>query len=276
MVIGLGAALLAAVIFGVAAVVQAIAARRHGVVSALMVLVGVIYMCGWGLHLVAIAFVPLYVAQVGIAASLAVTALLAARVVHEPLAPRHWVAVGAMVVGLALLVVAAGPVGDHVFDTGRTLALYVTFVVTLVLGTAATRLHGERGGVLLGVLAGIAYGGSPIATRSLVDPAWNYTTVAPAFTIGLFGLLGFWLYSLALQRASVTAATAPLVLLETLVPAVIGLAVFGDGVRPGWWPVALVGFAVSIGAALVLCGAESRLQQLEEHGHEPVGGSKLT
>ncbi|MEO7351852.1 MAG: hypothetical protein ABIR34_01175 [Marmoricola sp.] len=274
MVIGLGAALLAAVLFGVAAVVQAIAARRHGLFSWLMVLVGAIYMVGWGLHLVAIAHVPLYVAQVGIAASIVVTALIAARVVREPLSTRHWVAIGALVTGLALLVGAAGPVGDHLFTTDRTLALYTGFVLTLVLGLAAIRLHSERGGVLLGVLAGIAYGASPIATRSLVDPTWNRQTIAPAITIAMFGVLGFWLYSLALQRASVTAATAPLVLFETLVPAVVGLAVFGDGVRTGWWPVAVAGFALSTGAALVLCGAETRLEHIEEHQHEPVGGSR--
>ncbi len=271
MVIGLGAALLAAVLFGVAAVVQAVAARRHGLISWLMVLVGVIYLAGWGLHLVAIAHVPLYVAQVGIAASLVVTAVIAARVMHEPLSTSHWLAVAAMVVGLALLVGASGPVGDQVFDTNRTLALYLTFLLTLVLGLAAMRLHSERGGVLLGVLAGIAYGGSPIATRSLVDPTWDLATVGPAITIGLFGVLGFWLYSLGLQRASVTAATAPLVLLETLGPAVVGLAVFGDGVRAGWWPVAVFGFAVSTGGALVLCGAESRLEHLEEHQPDEVG-----
>jgi drug/metabolite transporter (DMT)-like permease len=271
MVIGLGAALLAAVLFGVAAVIQAVAARRHGLISWLMVLVGVIYLVGWGLHLVAIAYVPLYVAQVGIAASIVVTALIAARVMHEPLATRHWIAIAAMVAGLALLVGAAGPVGDHVFDTDRTLALYSTFVLTLLLGLAALRVRGERGGVLLGVLAGIAYGGSPIATRSLVEPTWDLHTIAPAFTIGLFGVTGFWLYSVALQRASVTAATAPLVLLETLVPAVVGLAVFGDGVRSGWWPVAVFGFALSTGAALVLCDAESRLQHSEEPHPGHVG-----
>jgi drug/metabolite transporter (DMT)-like permease len=274
MVIGLGAALLAAVVFGVAAVIQAVAARRHGLVSLLMVGVALTYMVGWGLHLVAIAYVPLYVAQVGIAASIVVTALIAARVVHEPLATRHWVAVVAMVCGLALLVGAAGHVGDHRFTDDRTLALYVGFVLTLLLGVAAMQLRGERSGVLLGVLAGVAYGGSPIATRSLVDPAWNRETIAPAITIALFGVLGFWLYSVALQRASVTAATAPLVLLETLVPAVVGIAVFGDGVRAGWWPVALLGFALSTGAALVLCGTHAALQQDQEQSQTPVGGPR--
>lgn len=275
MVIGLGAALLAAVLFGVAAVVQATAARRHGLISWLMVLVAVIYMFGWGLHLVAIAYVPLYVAQVGIAASIVVTALIAAKVVGEPLAPRHWWAIAAMVVGLALLVGAAGPVGDHLFTGDRTLALYCGFGLTLMLGLGASRLHGARGGVLLGLLGGVAYGGSPIATRSLVDPAWNAETIAPAITIGLYGVLGFWLYSLALQRASVTAATAPLVLCETLVPAVVGLTVFGDGVRGGWWPVAVVGFGLSIAGALVLCGTEARLESMGVQS-TPVGDAQLT
>src|SRR3954449_292146 len=89
MLIGLGAALLAAALFGVAGVVQAIAARRYGLISWMMFGVGVIYLVGWGLHLVAIGYVPLYVAQVGIALSLVVTAVLAATVVGEPLQARH-------------------------------------------------------------------------------------------------------------------------------------------------------------------------------------------
>jgi drug/metabolite transporter (DMT)-like permease len=269
MVIGLGAALLAALLFGVAAVAQAVAARRHGLVSWMMLGVAVIYLVGWLLHLVAIAQLPLYVAQVGIAVSLVVTALLAATVVEEPLEPRHWLAIVAVVAGLAMLVVAAGAVGEQEFDTGRTLALYVGVAVTLALALVAMQWRSPRGGVLLAVLGGIAYGGSPVATRALVDPAWEAQTLLPALTIGLYGLLGFWLYSVALARASVTAASAPLVLLQTVVPAVVGLAFFGDQVRAGWWPVACVGFVLSIAGALVLSGAETRLQRLEQP--EPGG-----
>lgn len=262
MVIGLGAALLAALLFGAAAVAQAVAARKHGLFSFMMAGVGLVYLVGWLLHLVAIAHLPLYVAQVGIAVSLVVTAVLSATVVGEPLEPRHWLAIVAVVAGLAMLVVAAGDVGHHEFDAGRTLALYLGFAVTLVLGLLARRWQDARSGVLLAVLAGIAYGGSPVATRSLVDPAWNSETMFPALTIGLYGLLGFWLYSVALARTSVTAATAPLVLLETVVPAVVGLTLFGDQVRDGWWPFAVVGFVLSILGSLVLSGAEARLEHL--------------
>jgi drug/metabolite transporter (DMT)-like permease len=264
MVIGLGAALLAAVLFGVGSVVQAIAARRHGLVSWTMALVGVIYLLGWGLHLVAIAHVPLYVAQVGVAVSLVVTALLAATVVGEPLTTRHWVAIGAMVVGLALLVLAAGPVGSDHFRTVHTLVLYAGAAITFLLGLVVIRYHGPASGVALGVLAGIAYGGSPISTRALVEPRLDAETIVPALTIGIYGLLGFWLCSVGLRRASVTAVNAPLILLETLVPAVVGVAVFNDGVRAGWWPIAVAGMALSTAAAVVLCGAETRLEQLDE------------
>jgi len=276
MVIGLGAALLAAVLFGVAGVVQAIAARRDGVFSWMMVGVGVTYLLGWGLHLVAIAYVPLYVAQVGIALSLVVTAILAATVVGEPLALRHWVAIATMVVGLVLVVVAAGPVGSTHFETERTLALYLGSAMTLLLGLVVSRFDGPASGVALGVLAGIAYGGSPISTRALVDPHLNAETIVPALTVVSYGLLGFWLCSLGLRRAAVTAVNAPLILLETLVPAVIGIAVFDDRVRAGWWPVLILGFALSTAGALVLCGAEARLDDLErprldqESEHQPL------
>lgn len=263
MVIGLGAALLAAALFGVAGVVQAIAARRHGLFSWMMVGVGVIYLLGWLLHLVAIAFVPLYVAQVGIALSLVVTAVLAATVVGEPLRVRHWVAIATMVVGLVLVVLAAGPVGSTHFGTDRTLMLYAGSALVLVLGVLAARWDSRASGLALAVLAGIAYGGSPISTRALVDPHFDAETILPALTVVTYGLLGFWLCSLALRRAAVTAVNAPLILLETLVPAVVGIAVFDDRVRAGWWPVAVAGFALSTAGSLVLCGAEARLEDLE-------------
>ncbi len=264
MVIGLGAALVAAVLFGVGAVMQAVAARRGRLISLMMALVALIYVLGWALHLVSIAMVPLYVAQVGISASLAVTAVTASRLLGERLAPRHRLAIGVLVGGLALLAVAAGPVGDHAFEEGDIVALYAALVLILVFGLMAMRLSGQGGGVLLGVLGGIAYAGSPIATRSLVDFSWDWLSVAPALSIGLFGLLGFWLYSNALRRASVIAASAPLVLLQTVLPAVVGVFTFDDAFREGWLPAAIVAFVASTAAALALSDAEARLEPLEE------------
>lgn len=270
MVIGLGAALLAAALFGVGAVMQAVAARRGPLVSALMGLVVVIYVLGWALHLISIAKVPLYVAQVGVSASLAVTAFMAARVVREPLSVRHRVAVGVLVGGLVLLALSAGSVGTHQFDASGIVALYAALVGILLIALATLRVGGQRGGVLLGCLGGLAYAGSPIATRSLVEPELDWLTILPALTIGLYGLLGFWVYSLALRRGSVVATSGPLVLLQTVVPAVVGVVALGDSIRSGWWPVAVLGLLASTGAALTLRDAQARLEQLEEPDVAPV------
>lgn len=262
--VGLLAAVLAALLFGGVAVVQAAAVRRHGLLSWPLVGVAVLYVAGWLLHLLSIARLPLYLAQVAIALALVVTALLAAFVVGEPLRRRHWAAVVGLVGGLAVLALAAGDVGHSRFTAATTAGLCGWLLANAALGALAARLPGEAGGVALGVLSGFAYAGSPIASRALVDFRFDLPTVVAALTIGLFGLLGFLLYSLALRRASVTAATAPMTLLQTLVPAVFGIVVFDDQVRQGWWLVAALAFAVSVAAAVVLCSARARLELQEE------------
>ncbi len=275
MVIGLGAALLAAVLFGGGAVMQAVAARRGPLVSQLMGLVVLIYVLGWALHLVSIAMVPLYVAQVGIAASLAVTAILAARVVGEPLSVRHRIAVGVLVGGLVLLALSAGPVGTHQFDAAGVATLYAALLGILLIALGTLRVGGPGGGLLLGCLGGLAYAGSPIATRALVEPSWDWLTILPVVSIGLYGLLGFWLYSLALRRGSVIATSGPLVLLQTVVPAIVGVVALGDSFRPGWWPVAVFGFLVSTAAALALHDAEARLEPIELPDIAPLTDHQL-
>lgn len=271
MLLGLIAAVGAAILFGSAAVVQAVAVRRSGLVSPLMGLVTLGYLAGWLLHLVAIDLLPLYLAQMAVGGSLAVTALIASRVVHEPLERQHWVAIAVMVTGFVLLIMAAGPVGTHDRHPDLTLILYLVVTVLAILAVLVWRRGGPRSGVALAILAGLFYSGAPIAVRSLVHPAFDLTTAIPALTIALFGVLGFTLQSLALERVSCTAATAPMVLLETFLPAVLGVVLFADQVRHGMGALALLGFLVATGGALVLSGAEGRLDHLEEVHPPPVG-----
>ncbi|MFL6024327.1 MAG: hypothetical protein ACJ72O_13395, partial [Marmoricola sp.] len=207
---------------------------------------------------------PLYLAQVGVGSSLVVTAVLASFVMGEPLRREHWVAVLGMVAGLGVLAIAAGGVGQSRFTDRTTIALYSLLVVTAALGWLTWRWDHRQSGVLLAVLAGLAYGTSPIATRALVDFSWEPDTAATALSIGLFGSLGFVLYSVALKRTSVTAATAPQILLATALPATVGIALFDDKVRDGWWPAAMVAFVVSMVAGVVLCGAEAAIDMIED------------
>jgi hypothetical protein len=69
--------------------------------------------------------------------------------------------------------------------------------------------------------------------------------------------LAFLLYSLALQRGSVTLATTPMIALQTVTPAAAGVFVLGDAVRSGWYAPAVGGFALSAIGSLVLVRFES-------------------
>jgi hypothetical protein len=64
--------------------------------------------------------------------------------------------------------------------------------------------------------------------------------------------VAFWLYSLGMHRAAVPSATAPLIVAQTIVPAAIGVAFLGDGVREGWWPAVTVGLVLATSGAAVL------------------------
>ena len=66
------------------------------------------------------------------------------------------------------------------------------------------------------------------------------------------GVLAMLTYSIALQRGTVTQATAPLVVGETVAPALVGLLLLGDHSRPGWGWVAVVGFTLAVGGAVSL------------------------
>ncbi|MBF4768969.1 hypothetical protein ISU10_14475 [Nocardioides agariphilus] len=257
---GLAAGLAAAALFGVAAVAQAHAVRRqdhrpHGLRDFVRVSVrdpwtlGVVaaYLLGFVLHVVAIWGLPLYLAQATVAMSLPVTAVTSL-VLHERLQPVHWWAVVLVTAGLVLLSVGSGEPGE--------LFTSVWFAVLLWAGVGVLVLAARVGvgwsGAAIATLAGLGYTGSAVAVRGAESA--DLMGVAAALSVGVYGLLGFWLYSVALDRAPVSAASAPLIVTQTFVPSLIGVVALGDGVRPGWWPGIVAGLLMSTLGAVVLSG----------------------
>lgn len=261
--IGLAAGMSAAVMYGVSAVLQARAFRllptspwhrmlttavRSPAVLAVVALDGL----GMLLHFVAIQHLPLYLAQACIASAVIFTALVAALLLHERPPRAQWLALLALTVGLVLLALGAGRVGHH--QTGWTLVtgVYAAVVVIALLGLGVRRLSGSRSAVALGLLSGAAYGAVPVGARALEPPYLSWVSLANAGALACAGLLAFAFYSAAMTRAPVNTSSAPLTLTETMVPTLVGLMVFGDGIRPGWAPLMGVGLALSMaGAAAV-------------------------
>ncbi|HEU4811970.1 MAG TPA: hypothetical protein VFT00_07495 [Nocardioides sp.] len=274
--LGLAAGLLAALVFGFAAVLQAHAVRRLGaqpenlvaflLASArdpwtLLVVAG--YLVGFVLHAVAIWLLPLYLAQAAIAMSLPVT-VIASILLEGGLRAAHWWAIGVVTLGLVLLAAGSGDAGSVLVTTPFVVALWAGL---LLLGVAA-RLGIGLGGAALGALSGLGYAGSAIAVRGVGTPV-EILVVAAALAVPVYGVLAFWLYSLGMDRARVSSATTPMIVGSTFVPAGVGLALLGDGVRPGWWAAVVAGLVLATAGTVVLSRDDVRSRAAAESASGP-------
>ena len=260
MILGLASALASAVLFGVAAVAQAHAMRvlpegdlglrgfvRAALGSWLLLAVVGAYLAGFVLHAVALLLLPLYLAQASISLSLPVTAIVSASVLHERLDPSRWLAVVAVIAGLVLVAAGAGTV-EHTASTATVVAVGAVWLLVLALG-ARFSLAGSAG--VLGTWSGLGYAGSAVTTRGL-DPDDLFFSVLALGIVSALGLIAFWLYSVALGRTDVASSTGPLIVVQTCVPAVVGVVAFGDTVRAGWTVAVVAGLALSVAGAIHL------------------------
>ncbi len=262
---GVLVALLGAVFSGTAAVVQALAARAvpdsgRGVhVYLLLHLVRQWqFWLGLGLDLASFAATfaalrvsPVFLVQTATSANLAVTALVARRVLSTHLGRVEKAAVVAVCAGLVLLGLFAGKQGPSHGDTLLHVLMLAAVGVLAVAGMFAGRLPRHTGGAALGLLAGCGFGLTSLASR-VVDPSsiGALVTDPATYVLPSAGFLAFLFFATALQRESVTAATAGTVVGQTLFPGLIGLLVLGDEVRSG--TLALLGFLITIAGALTL------------------------
>ncbi|MER6037725.1 DMT family transporter [Streptomyces sp. NPDC001835] len=259
-------ALGAAVCFGTATVLQAMAARQAGtggggeVALLLRALRQWRYLAGLALdglgflfQIAALRSIPIYAVSAALAASLAVTAVVAARLLRVRLSGTEWGAVGVVCAGLAMLGLAAGPEGEEGGSPALRWAMLATAAGMAVLALLGGRLSGRMRALVLGLGAGFGFGVVEVAVR-LVDslrPAHLLTNPA-CYALLIGGGAAFVLLTSALQRGSVTTATAGMVIGETIGPAAVGVVWLGDRTREGLGWLAALGFAVAVAGALAL------------------------
>jgi drug/metabolite transporter (DMT)-like permease len=269
--IGYLLALGCSVCYGTATVLQAAATRsvdagdgESGVDAALLwralrqwrYLVGIaLDGLGFLLQVAALRLVPIYVVAAAIAASLAVTAIVAAWVLKTRLSRLEWAAVAVVCASLAMLGLAAGPEGSGHGPPLLGWALLVIVAVVFVAGAAAGRLGDRSRALVLGLGAGAGFGVVEIAVR-LIDSldltkAAFYTNPA-VYAVITGGLAGFMLLTSALSRGSVTTAVAGMVVGETVGPALVGVVWLGDQTRAGLGWMVVAGFVVAVLATLAL------------------------
>jgi len=217
------------------------------------VLVVVVIDCaGMALDYVAIQQLPLYFSQACIAGSVIVTAITAAVLLHEQPGRAEWLALGILVLGLTLLGLGSGRPGHASIGWPLVIGEYVAAALLALLGLAARRLSGTASAVVLGLLAGAAYGTVPVAARAIRAPYFSWLSLAELGTMAVAGVLAFGFQSTAMTRAPVNTSNAPLTTAETIVPAVVGVLLFQDGTRSGWTQAVVIGLALSIVGAIVV------------------------
>lgn len=274
MIAGLIGAFAAAVCYGVASVLQAVAARRTETVEGLDPRLALRLVRSWpyllGIGLDAFAFLlsiaalrslPLFVVQSIVASFLAITAVLGAIFLYMPLSRSDRIALAVVLAGLVLVALSAAEDRAVSVSSGERWGVLVAAVVLGVLAVPLGRIKGARGAAALGALAGLAFGAVAVAARILPSSVHRDTlfsdlgtllTDPSTYALLLSGGVALLTYSIALQRGSVTQATAPLVVGETVAPALVGLFMLGDVPRPGWGWGAALGFSLAVAGALIL------------------------
>lgn len=287
MLVSLIAALVSALSYGVAAVMQAVAIRSAsrrparvsegdpaagrvdpGLIIRLLgqwrfVISLVIDLVGFVAQLVALRRLPLFAVQAMVASNLAVIAVLAAWLMKARLSVLEWLAIAGVIVGVGLLGSSAGAEGAADVGPGFQIGLMVTVAAVGVAGIAAARLPGRARTPLLGAIAGLGYAVLGVAARILPGFAPIQLVRSPAaYTLAAAGIVSFLMYASALEGGSVTVATSAVVLCETVPAAAVGVVFLGDSTRHGMLGLAIPGFILAVAGALTLA-------RFGEAGEEP-------
>ncbi|MGW3172363.1 hypothetical protein [Streptomyces sp. NPDC001153] len=261
-------ALGAAVCFGTATVLQAVAARAAsmdggGGGDAALLLRALRqwrYIAGLALdglgflfQIAALRSLPIYAVSAALASSLAVTAVVAARLLRVRLSGTEWSAVAVVCAGLAMLGLASGPEGNQDGSDALRYVMLAVAVGMLLLAFAGGRLTGPGRALVLGLGAGFGFGVVEVSVRLIDSLApLDLLTNPAAYALLIGGGAAFMLLTSALQRGSVTTATAGLVIGETIGPAAVGVVWLGDRTKEGLAWLAVLGFLVAVVGALAL------------------------
>ena len=256
---------------GVAAVLEKVSADREARVSSLQI--GLLlrllddwpYVLGLALDgasflltIVAVQNLPLFVAEPVIALNVMITALIERLLFERRLRGVAWVAIVGILAGLSLLALSGGP------ERARTAAAAVRWTVILLplgvagIGAVVATRKGHSATIGLGVLDGVAFGGTAVAGRMLVVPHqfWQILLSPLLWAMLAYGLVGLLLFTIALQRSHASVIGASTTAAQSIVPIVVGIAFLGDTPRNGAWAVAVAGMVLTLAGTLAVAGTK--------------------
>ena len=209
----------------------------------------------WVLTVVALRYLPVFAVQSILAGAIALTTLADNGWYPWNLIRRDRYAVVAVLAGLVLVAASALPERPDALPPVATPALLASFALLLVATPFVWRAGKP---MLLALLAGLGFGGTALAVRAIHPGPIRWETVTDllldplVYGVVLMGVLGVLAFAKALQDGAVGPATAVLSVTEVVVPGVVGIALLGDRIRPGWEGVAVLGVVVALAGVIAL------------------------
>lgn len=198
--------------------------------------------------------------------------LIAAPLLHRRLSTEGWWAIAGVVGGLALLLASAAPAGDN------EQASMARWIPVLVLGLGAiaalvvlTRSSSSPLFRAAALAAGAAIGNAltaalmKSATSRLADEGFSaFLSTWQTYGFALVGVASLLLLENALQAGPLAASQPALTVGDAAVSLLLGVVLFEETVRTGWWLL-----PEAAGAGLILWGV-LRLTRVVPHAAEVV------
>ncbi|NUK87556.1 DMT family transporter [Streptomyces lunaelactis] len=206
---------------------------------------------------VALATGPLTVVQPLFVLELPLTLIVASLLLHRHLSRGGWVAVAGVVAGLGVALAAASPTGNrtHVSLERWIPALAVCMGAVAVLALAALRRpEGRARAACLGAATAISYA----VTAALMKAAMHilddqgvvaFFTAWQTYAFAAVGAGALFLLENAMQAGPLVASQPAITLGDATVSLALGIAVYEEHVRSGWWLVPQL-----LGAAMIAAG----------------------
>jgi len=212
----------------------------------------------WGFSVLALRQLPVFAVQAVIGGTIALTALVNARMIGARLPMTTRLAVSACLAGLVLVAASAGTETPSVRPRGVDVVLLVSL---LLLGVAVLVLRQGKHAWPLALVYGLGFGGTALSVRAAHVQTGDGFDLAlllgqpPTYLVVGFWLVGMVGYTAALSRGDVGAVTAVFTVTEVLVPGMVGIQLLGDPVRPGWAWVLAVGLAAALAGTVLIAKA---------------------
>jgi drug/metabolite transporter (DMT)-like permease len=276
--LGLAAAIVAAILFNVGIALQAIEARRspkslglkvgllgHLLRRPLWLLGGALGIIGFGPQLIGLAYAPFAVVQTALTAGLALLLFIGTRYLGERVDRIALTGVALLIAGVALVSWGA-PAHSETHRAALGPILVVAATAVIAFSPFFLRRFGVEHGLLLAIASGIGFAGTNIATKLAGDDIgrsnWANAT-GWGIAVAVLGVCATVTSMSAIQRSAATMVVPVSTAVQTFVPIVLEPLFLHEHYRSFWTQFLPVAAGVVIAVAgVALVGRNRAVSEL--------------